>query len=104
MQEHFSDLHEYLGRITVNTPYIAVVYLNSKIEFYIVAERIVISKVSNLYKAIYGLIATFFIYDMSYPTPMRHVLLFIQHIILKLVDKEKLTPIVLKVHSSITST
>lgn len=87
----------------INTPYIAVVYLSEKIEFYLIAERIQVAKVSTLYKAIYSLIAIFFIFNMSYPTSLRHILLFVQHINLKLVDQVKVTPLVLKVHSSIYS-
>lgn len=90
-----------IAQVAVNNPYITVIFSRNDVEFYLVAERCIISELSNIYKAVFCLIAIFFVFNMSYPSPMKHVLIFIQHMILGLVDKEKPSPLVVKVHSSI---
>jgi hypothetical protein len=98
VNEPFSDLKDVVQRENRNHPYLVVVS-NQKI--YLVVERIVLGKTRSFTKALWGLIGAYFTFNISYPKPYYNVLIFIQHLVLMIRDKQPVPPIVTRVFSAL---
>ena len=58
-------------------------------QYYIVVEKKVLLESANIQESILDLISTYFCFDIAYPRQLYPVFLFIQHIILNIMDKQK---------------
>ena len=61
---------------------------DSTAQLFIIAERAVLGSADNAMGALIGLIDAYYAFNMVYPKPLYAVLLFVQHFILNLKDKQ----------------
>ena len=85
----------------MNYPYVAVVVADSAVQYYLVAERIVMTDCTSLFEALKGLVATYFMANMMYPKPLNALFIFIQHIVLGIKDSQAIPNTVTQVVSSL---
>ena len=88
-----SDLESQILRIHENHPYLAAVFNDSTAQFFIVADDVT--------SALFGLIGAYFAFNMVYPKPLYAVLLFIQHFVLDIKDKQAVPNSVTRILSSL---
>ncbi len=58
------------------------------IEVHLIVERIILDKTINVVNAICGLVAAYFTFNMVYPSSVRPILIFIQHILMGIKDQQ----------------
>ena len=74
-------------------------------QFFLVVERIVVSKTSDFFKALWGLTAAYFAFNIQYPKPLTNILVFTQHLLLGIKNKgQKIPPLVNRVYSAAMKT
>ena len=96
-----SDLESQILRIHENHPYLAAVFNDSTAQFFIVAERTVLESADDVTSALFELIGAYFAFNMVYPKPLYAVLLFIQHFVLDIKDKQAVPNSVTRILSSL---
>ena len=69
--------------------------------YYLVAERIVMMHCQSLFEALQGLVASYFMANIEYPRPLTALLIFIQHIVLGIKDSQLMPNMVTQVVSSL---
>ena len=94
------NLDETAMTVTDNHPYLGVVVGDASIEAYLVVERHVLDKV-DASSCLVGLIAAYFAFNMTYPKSLYAVLIFIQHFLLNIRDKQTVPVSVTKLMSSL---
>lgn len=77
---------------------------SDKFQFFILAEKQVISESNNICLAIVDMIATYFTFNMSYPDPLYSLLLFVQHYILDIKDDQSVPNVVNIIYSALSET
>lgn len=87
------NLDERAMSLSENHPYLGVVIGGTSLQVYVIVERTVLETV-EVSSALSGLIATYFSFNMSYPKGLYPLLIFIQHFLLGIKDKQ-VTPITL---------
>ena len=70
-------------------------------QYFIVIEKALLAESSSLPTAIVDLVASYFVFDIIYPQPLYAVLIFIQHFVLQIIDKQKVPQSVNVLHSSL---
>ena len=90
-----------MARITVNHPFIAVVEGINSMQFFLVVERVVTSSTSCFLDAMWGMMSLYFTFDISYPKPLQSLLIFVQHLVMSFIDKQKVPPAATRVYSSL---
>jgi len=73
----------------------------SSAQLFLVAERCVLGAPNNAVSAVVGLIATYFVFNMIYPKQLYPVLIFLQHFVLSIKDKQPIPNILKRVMSSL---
>lgn len=69
-------------------PQIIVLKHSEGRQYYIVVEKDILLESDGIEESILDLISAYFAFDISYPKKLYPVLLFIQHIMLNIVDRE----------------
>lgn len=70
-------------------PQIIVLKHDQQQQYYIVVEKDVLLESDGIEGSILDLIGAYFTFDISYPKKLYPVLLFIQHVMLNIVDKQR---------------
>ena len=83
------NLDSEIAKIDKGTPYLIMLTSEEGQQFFVVVERALIAESGNVTTAVLNLIASYFVFDIVYPQPLYAVLIFIQHIVLGIVDKQK---------------
>ena len=81
------NLDDAVMSLTDNHPYIAMVIGGSSAQLFLVAERCVLEAIEES-TVFVGSIAAYYAFNMAYPKPILSVLLFIQHYLLVVKDKQ----------------
>ena len=92
------DLQEKLGHVF---PYIIVLVGDSAVQFFIVAEQLILADSENFIDMLLALIGAYYAFNIAYPRQLYPLCIFIQHFIIKLVDKQKVPPVVTCMLSSV---
>ena len=95
------DLDEAVRKITENHVYIAVVTSDSSIQVHLTAERCLFGKAKSPINLIVSLIGAYFAFDIAYPKALYQLCIFIQHFVLRIVDKQKVPEIVKRTLASL---
>ena len=69
------------------SPSVIVCKSDEGMQFFVAAEKQIVVESSSLPKAIVDLIATYFVFNMAYPTGLYPVFIFVQHHILGILDE-----------------
>lgn len=96
-----SNLDEEVQSIENINPYIVVLCGEGSIEVYLVAELEILQQLSSSSNLFLQLIAAYFAFDMVYPKVLFAVLIFLQHFVLDLKDKQVIPVSVTKLVSSL---
>ena len=75
-----------------NHPYIAMVTGDASLQFFKIAERIVVCESEGFMGALIDLVCVYFAYNIQYPKPLYPVLLFIQRYIMDIKDDQPIPP------------
>jgi len=93
-----SELEEQIEGIKQNEPYILKINHN---QFYVVAEKVVVSDTIRLMDALINMICAYFVFDIEYPKSMYATLIFVQRYILGIADKQRIPDVVTRVLTSL---
>ena len=100
-----SDLKESISREPSNIPYLAIIIDSGLlIQMHLIAERIILDSTTSVVKGMCGLIAAYFAFNIIYPPSLCPMLIFIQHILMGVVDKQQVPPLLTRIYSSISKT
>lgn len=91
-----------IAQIDKGTPYLIMLTSEEGQQYFIVVEKTLIAESNSLPTAIVDLIASYFVFDIVYPNTLYAVLIFIQHFVLGIVDKQKVPQNVSVLLSSLT--
>ena len=94
------NLDEAAVAVSENHPYLGLVLGGTSLEVYLVIERCVLEAVGAS-SSFTGLIAAYFAFNMTYPKALYAVLIFIQHFLLIIQDKQPLPISLTKLLSSL---
>lgn len=81
-------MDDEIRHIDKGTPFIVMLTSEGQ-QYFIVIEKALIAESSSLTTAIVDLVASYFVFDIIYPQPLYAVLIFIQHFVLQIIDKQK---------------
>ena len=81
------NLEDAVMSLTDNHPYIAMVIGGYSVQLFLVAERCVLEAIEEVAVFVRS-IAAYYAFNMAYPKPILAVLLFIQHYLLGVKDKQ----------------
>ena len=76
-----SNVGEEAKKIPVNHPYIGVVAGDDTLSFFVVAERQLVLSTNSFFRALRGIMASYYIFNIEYPKELHMTLIFIQHFI-----------------------
>lgn len=85
-----SDVSVQARQVPMNHPYIGVVAGDSTLSFFVITERLVLFSTGSFLKALKGLMAAYYVFNIEYPKGLNMPLLFIQHFVLCI--KEEILP------------
>ena len=74
---------------------------DASIRVHIIAERCIFGTTNNAISILVGLIGAYFTCDIKYLKPIYSVCIFIQHLVLKIIDGQKVPDIVKRVLASL---
>ena len=97
------DLDEEIKKNPHNYPYIAMISGDSSLQFFQIAERIVVGESENLIGSLTDLIYVYFTYNIQYPKALYPILLSIQRYILNIDDSQPIPPALTRVLSALQS-
>lgn len=95
-----SDMTEQAKKLSVNHPYVGVVIGNDSVSFYLITERLIIFSTRSFIKALKGLMAAYYVFNIAYPKPLYSPLSFIQHFLFN-IKNTTLPPAVIRFISCI---
>ncbi len=82
------DIVEQANEIGDNYPYLVLVSGDSNFEFVVICERVILSKPSNLLDSVVTLIGAYFSFNIEYPTQLKGILIYTQHLLLDIKDNQ----------------
>ena len=85
------DLDEEITKIPVNAPYIVVMEASEATTYDVIVERSSLFQSTVLRTALVDLFSAYFVFDIAYPPELYPVLIFFQHYVFGLKDKEKVS-------------
>ena len=85
----------------MNAPYIAIVLGDMSCELLVMCERIPLVQSADFASVLVCLIATYFAFNIAYPPSLKNVLIFVQHFILGIRDKQQLPNAALQLCSTL---
>ena len=68
--------------------YIAVLKTDDQVQFYISVEKQIIGFSKSVFSALTNLISAYYVFNIAYPKPINALLIFVQHFVLLLKDKQ----------------
>ena len=79
-----------ISKIDKGTPYIVKISSDADVgnQFFVVIEKNFLSESGKFSTALLDLFAAYFVYDIAYPQPLYACLIFIQHYIFGMDDKQ----------------
>ena len=83
------NLESEIAKIDKGSPYLIMLTSEEGQQFFVVVERALLAESGNITTAVVNLIASYFAFDIVYPQPLYTILIFIQHYVLGVVDKQK---------------
>ena len=83
------DLEEEIAQIQVNAPYIVVMESSEATSYDVVVERESLFQSTDIQTALIDLFGAYFVFDIAYPPELYSVLIFFQHYVFGLTDKQK---------------
>ena len=94
------DLDTAAMKLSENHPYLGVVLGGTSLELYLIVERRILEAVdtTSLFTALIG---SYFAFNMSYPKSLYPLLIFIQHFLLVIRDKQPLPVVLTKLLSTL---
>ena len=95
------DLDEQIAQTPFNDPYIAVVQTDCALDMFLVIERKVVCKVRSVFQAVKVLLASYFVFNISYPYLIGGLLVFCMLYVCKIKPKENISVSVLQLYSAI---
>ena len=86
-----------------SAPFIAVtgLYDDSTIQYFICAEQAIYLEAKTLRDVITDLITVYFVFNIAYPKSISPVLIFFQHFVFELADKQAIPPATVKLVGSL---
>ena len=96
-----SDLDNEVISIDSNHPYIGLVTASSSVQVFLVVEREVLQSLHSDSTVFLEMISMYFTFNMVYPRPLYPVLIFVQHFVLVLKDKQPIPTSVMTLVSSL---
>ena len=86
------NLDEEVGYINQSAPYIVVTGKpgTENSQYFISCERAILLESKTMRDACLDLIATYFVFNISYPKPVSAILLFFQHYMFDIKDKQSI--------------
>ena len=76
--------------VKLNHPYVGVVARDDSFSFFVVTERLVVLTTNSFFKAMSGMMACNYVFDIMYPQPLNVPLTFVQHFVYSI--KENVIP------------
>ena len=93
------NVDDEVAKITQSEPYMLLTgslgEMSSQI-FICCEQSVYLKDLKNIKEATYQLIATYFVYDIQYPKPLLPILIFLQHYVVQLKDKQPIPPATVK--------
>ena len=83
------DFDEVIGRIPLSAPYIVVMEASEATTYDVAVEGLSLVQSTDLSTALLDLYSAYFVFDIAYPPEILPVLLFFQHFVFGLKDKQK---------------
>ena len=97
------DLEKEVSEVQQSAPFLIVTGRSEaeNCQFFICCEQDVYLESTSLTDAVIDLIATYFVYDVVYPKPLKSIFIFLQHYVLDLKDEQQVPPLALKLVKSL---
>ena len=95
------DLDKEVMELPKKHPYLAVVMGGPCVEVFLIVERNVLESLKRISSIIIILIAGYFTFNMSYPKSLYPTLIFLQHFVLEIKDKQVIPCTVTRLLSSL---
>lgn len=92
-----------MAALDVNHPYMAVVEGPEIMQFILVVERIPVCKTESFLEALWNMVSLYFVFDIVYPKSLNALLIFVQHFVLSIVDKQAVPNAATRVYSALNS-
>ena len=83
------NLDSEIAKIDKGSPYLIMLTSEEGQQFFVVVKRALLAESGNITTAAVNLVASYFAFDIVYPQPLYAILIFIQHFVLGVVDKQK---------------
>ena len=86
-----------------STPFIVVTgnHDDSTIQYFVCVEQTIYLEVKTLTDAITDLVATYYVFNISYPKSTKPILIFFQHFVFGLTDNQSVPPATVKLVGSL---
>lgn len=99
------DVDREVQQINQSEPYVLVTGKpgSENTQFFIVCEQAILLESKSVCDALVDVIATYYVFDMAYPKAVSGVLLFFQHFVFNLMDKQKSPPCLSKLIQNINA-
>ena len=65
----------------MNHPYVGVVASDDSLSFFVVTERLLVLTTNSFFKALRGMMACFYVFNIEYPKGLHMPLIFLQHFV-----------------------
>ena len=75
-----ADVEKEAEKMKLNHPYIGVVAKDESLSF-VVTERLIMLATSSFFKAMVGMMACYYVFDIQYPQLLNIPLTFVQHFV-----------------------
>ena len=99
------DIDEEVKQIGQSEPYIVATGQpgDENAQFFIACEQAILLESKSVQDALVDLIATYFVFDMAYPKSVSGILLFFQHVVFGIQDKQKSPPCLSKLMHNLST-
>ena len=85
-------MEQEITAIKQAAPYIAITGIagDENAQFYVCSEQKIVLESSSMRDAVLDLMASYFVFDISYPRSLSAILIFIQHEIFRITDSQSI--------------
>ncbi len=92
------SLGEHVSSTSINHPYLAT---TDGLQYFLIVERIVVVSMDTFTEGLFALMSAFYAFDMAYPKNHGAILMFVQHLVMRIDNiSETLPPNVTRVYSA----
>ena len=85
----------------MSAPYIAICLGDMSCELFVMCERIPFAQSTDFLSVLVCLIGAYFTFNIAYPASLKNVLVFVQHFILDIKDKQQIPNAALQLCSTL---